>query len=296
VAVIPDESGFALMRRYRTFRFTDHASYLRHTEGLLASLTSRHGYTGVALFDPVGFAEWCERQALDPDSPASRARYAGEVAVHGATVPYEGQPIRRLVPRLLAEHERWRTWELGTELMAGAGDCPDCGTPVPRCAFGRAAGALRAVLEHAGPGTHHLVCSLAAEDGPLTAALHVEADGEDGAVRLAEPDALVLCTVLAAALATGHPAGVVLRSAPGPEPGEPERVCGWSLHRGALRPLSEAEVFAAYCTDAHTGQPVPPERGVAYRDAPGLPPPRCPGPPRYDGPYGGPYAAPYGDS
>jgi hypothetical protein len=278
VAVVPDEAGFALMRRrYRTFRFADHAAYLRHTEALLASLTSGHGYTSVALLDPVEFAEWCERERLDPDSAASRARYAGEIAAHGATLPYEGQPLERLVPRLLAEHQRWETWELGTDLLAGAGECPACGAPLPTCAFGRVAGTLRALLEEAGSGTHHLVCSLADEDGPLTAALHAEAAEGDGPVHLAEQDALVLCTVLAAGLATGRPVGLVMRTAPAG--GGPERVCGWSLHEGALRPLSEAEVFAAYCTDALTGEPVPPETGVTYRDAPALPHPRCAGPP-----------------
>ncbi|MGP3967748.1 hypothetical protein [Streptomyces sp. 6N223] len=287
VAVIPDEAGFAMMRRrYRTFRFADHAAYLRHVEALLASLTGRQGYTSVALFDPVDFAEWCERERLDPDSADSRARYAGEIAVHGATVPYEGQPLGRLVPRLLAEHRRWEVWELGTDLLAGAGECPACGAPLPTCAFSRAAGTLRTLLEGAGPGTHHLVCSLAGEDGPLTAALRAQAEEDDGPVRLPEQDALVLCTVLAAALATARPVGLVLRTAPPPGaaagPGAAERVCGWSVHEGVLRPLGEAEVFAAYCTDALTGEPVPPEPGVSYRDAPSLPQPRCagaPGPP-----------------
>ncbi len=39
---------------------------------------------------------------------------------------------------------------------------------------------------------------------------------------------------------------------------------GWALHDDWLRPLSEAEIFAAYCTDADTGEPVPPEHGVEY--------------------------------
>jgi hypothetical protein len=277
MAVIADQTGFALMRRYPTFRFADHAAYLRHTEAVLRSLAERHAYTSVALFDPVGFADWCEQEGLDPDSAASRSRYAGEIAVHGATVPYQGQPIRRLVHQLLAEHERWTAWELGTDLLAEAGSCPVCGDPMPHCAFQRAAATLGAILERAEPGTHHLVCSLVAESGPLTAALHVDL-GAGGAVRLAEPDALVLCTVLAAGLATGGSAGLVLRSvARGPAgqaPG-PEEVRGWSLHGGLLRALDEAEVRAAYRTDARTGEPLPPEPGVSYRDAPRIAPVRC---------------------
>jgi hypothetical protein len=42
---------------------------------------------------------------------------------------------------------------------------------------------------------------------------------------------------------------------------------GWALHEGRLHPLDEAALFDAHCTDAATGEPLPPERGLAYRDA-----------------------------
>ncbi|MGK5530561.1 hypothetical protein [Streptomyces sp. URMC 129] len=273
VAVVADETGFALMRRYASFRFSDHAGYLRQTEELLRSMSGRHGHTSVALFDPAGFAEFCAREGLPPDDPASRARYTAEVAARGATVPYEGQPLDRLVPALLAEHVRWETWELATELLAGAGPCPDCGAPLSRCAFRRAAGLLTEVLQRAEPGTHHLVCSLIAETGPLTASV-TAGRGAGGSLELPEPGALVLCTLLALGLATGAPGGLVLRTGAGGA-GRAEEVRGWSLGGGRLRGLSEAEVFAAYCTDARTGEPVPPEHGVVYRGAEDVPPGRC---------------------
>lgn len=280
VAVVADEAGFAQMRRYPTFRFADHHSYLRHMEALLRSLARRDGYTSVALFDPAAFADWCQEQRLDPDSPSARARYAGEIAARGATVPYDGRPLHRLVPALLAEHERWETWERGTALLAAAGDCPRCGAAAARCAFQRATSVLTALLRRAEPGVHHLVCSLGGDgaDGPdgrpLTASLSAELGG-DGEVRVAEPEALVLCTVLAAGLATGRPAGLVLRSAA--DAAAPQRVRGWSVHQGRPRALTEAEVFAAYCTDARTGEPVPPEPGVSYTAAFTLPSARCDG-------------------
>ncbi|RKN44802.1 hypothetical protein [Streptomyces hoynatensis] len=293
VAVIADEAGFARMRRYPTFRFTDHAGYLRQTEAHLRSLAARHGHTSVALFDPEGFAGFCSREGIDPDSPASRSRYTAELATRGATVPYRGQPIGSLLPELLAERLRWETWEAGTALLAAAGSCPGCGAPMPRCAFRRAAALFSSVLELLGPGEHRLVCSLLARVGPLTAAVRIEL-GPGGALGLAEPEALVVCTVLAAAMATGDPGGLVLRSSP---PGGPadaaergrrdgdgggeqagDEVRGWSLQRGRVRPLAEAEVFSAYCTDVRTGDPIPPEPGVRYRPAPTLPTPPCPEP------------------
>jgi hypothetical protein len=273
VGVIADPAAFALMRRYPTFAFRDHAGYLRRTEGHLRAVAGRHGHTSVALFDPAGFADYCAREGLEPDSPASRARYTADVAARGATVPYRGQPMSRLLPELLAEHLRWETWEAAGEVLAAAGTCPRCAAPQARCAFARAAAALAAVLAGLAPGTHRLVCSVSLAAGPLTAALSCVTGG-DGALRVAEPEALVLCTVLGAGLATGEPGGLVLRARPGA--GAAEEVCGWSLREGRLRPLTEGEVFTAYCTDAHTGEPVPPEPGVAYRAAPPLPPPRCP--------------------
>ncbi|RKN56751.1 hypothetical protein D7231_34595, partial [Streptomyces klenkii] len=134
VAVIPDAAGFALMRRYASFRHTDHAGYLRRTERLLRALAGRHGHTSVALFDPLGYAEFCEREGLDPDTPASRARYTARLASRGATVPYAGESLDLLLPALLAEHARRETWEAGTGLLAAAGACPDCGAPASRCA------------------------------------------------------------------------------------------------------------------------------------------------------------------
>ncbi|MFR9725090.1 hypothetical protein ACL02R_17250 [Streptomyces sp. MS19] len=275
VAVVADEVGFARMRRYPTFAHADHAGYLRDTEDLLRSLARRHGHTSVALFDPADFAEFCGQEGLDQDSAASRARYTAEIAGRGATVPYEGQPLGTLVPALLAE-QRWQeTWERAGDLLAGAGSCADCGAPLVRCAFQRAASLLTRVLERTGPGAHHMVASLLTGAGPLTAALRADTAAEGG-IRLAEADALVLCTVLAAGLATEDPGGLVLRSSPG-ETGEwPEQVCGWSLRGGRLHALTEGEVFTAYCTDALTGEPVAPEPDVVYRAAPAIARPACP--------------------
>ncbi|WP_052848903.1 hypothetical protein [Streptomyces avicenniae] len=275
VAVVADEVAFRRMRRYPTFAHTDHAGYLRRTEALLRSLARRHGHTSVALFDPADYDEYCGQEGIDRDSPASRARYTAEIAARGATVPYDGQPLARLVPLLLTAHRRQETWGRAGDLLAASGPCADCGAPLARCAFQRAATLLTGVLERTGPGGHHLVASLLTGAGPFTAALRAEV-GSDGGVRLADADALVLCTVLAAGLATDDPGGLVLRSTPADGGGAPEQVCGWSLRGGRLHALTEGEVFAAYCTDALTGDPVPPEPDVVYRAAPGIARPPCP--------------------
>ncbi|MGW1077369.1 hypothetical protein [Streptomyces sp. NPDC002537] len=270
VAVLADEEDFAAMRRYETFAFDDHATYLRQMEGLLRSLAAQGTHTSVALFDPVDFEEFCTDTRLDPDTPASRTRYTAEVAALGTRVTYEGQPIRRLLPQLIDEAEQQATWEYASSLLARGGDCASCGEDIGRAAFARATQALRQLVETAGPGTHHMVCSIPAEGAtPLVAALHAEC-GDGSKLRLGEAAALVFCTVLAAGIAADRPGGVVLRTA---APGRRDTVRGWNLRDGWLRPLSEAEVFAAYCTDARTGEPVPPEPGVDYRAGLHLPEP-----------------------
>ncbi|WP_171172323.1 hypothetical protein [Streptomyces sp. I05A-00742] len=260
VAVLADERDFAAMRRYTSFGFDDHPGYLRHVDGLLRALAAQGTYSSVALFDPAEYAAYCAELRLEPDSAASRTRYTAEVAASGTTVAYDGRPVTRLLPRLIDAAEQQATWEYATELLTGD-DCGHCGDDTGRMSFTRASLALRRIVEALGTGTHHLVCSVPADgDAPLVALLQAEC-GPDGRLRLDEPSALVFCTVLAAGIATDRPGGIVARTH---TPGRPPTVRGWSLRSGWPRPLNEAEVFSAYCTDPVTGEPVPPEHGVAY--------------------------------
>ncbi|WP_458084568.1 hypothetical protein [Streptomyces malaysiensis] len=262
VALLADERDFAAMRQYGSFAFDDHGAYLREMEGLLKALAARGVHTTVALFDPVAYEEFCADTRLDPDTPASRTRYTAELAAAGGTVTYEGQPVDRLVPRLIGVAEEQATWEYATALLSRAGHHGEChDDDTARAAFERAGAALRAAVEAAGPGMHHLVCSVPADGTSLVAVLHADAR-EAGPPQLSESSALVFRTVLACGFALRRPGGLVLRTIAADTP---ETVRGWALHDGWLRPLSEAEVFTAYCTDADTGEPIPPEHGVEYR-------------------------------
>ncbi|WP_030829355.1 hypothetical protein [Streptomyces hygroscopicus] len=261
VALLADERDFTAMRRYASFAFDDHGAYLRQMEGLLRALAAKGVHTTVALFDPVAYEEFCADTRIDPDTPGSRTRYTAELAAAGGTVTYAGQPIDRLVPRLIGVAEEQATWEYATALLSRAAHRGDCRDDTARAAFHRAGAALRAVVEAAGPGVHHLVCSVPADGTSLVAVLHADAR-EAGPPKLAEPSALVFRTVLACGFALRSPGGLVLRTIVADTP---ETVRGWAQQDGWLRPLSEAEVFTAYCTDAETGEPIPPEHGVEYR-------------------------------
>lgn len=264
VAVLADEVHFALMRGYRTFGYDDHRTYLQQIDELLRSLEAQGVHTRVALFDPVDYELFCQEEELDADDPGSRTRYTAEVAAAGTTVLYSGQPVSRLVHQLLDAHATRLTWEDAAETLARPGSCPRCGTDIGRAAFDRAARALALLLDAVGDGTHHLVCSVGAPGTPLVTALDAHRAPGDG-FRVKEASALAFTTVLAAGLATGTPGGVVLRTVSG---NTPDLVRGWNLDSAWLRPLTAAEVFTAYCTDAGTGEPIAPEPGVDY--LPGL--------------------------
>ncbi|MEU3778566.1 hypothetical protein AB0F11_36270 [Streptomyces sp. NPDC032472] len=262
VGLLADAGDFAAMRRYRSFTFEDHQDYLRAVDALLRSLADEGIHTTVALFDPEAYAEFCDDNGLDPDTAASRSRFTAELAGTGPALPYTGCPVDEMVPLLIDEAVRQSTWEYATALLAGVGACADCGEDIGRAAFERATAALTRLVEHAGPGHHHLVCSVPTEDEQLVAVLHAEApDDPDGPPYVADREGLGFVAVLAAGLALGGTGGLVLRST---TPGFADRVHGWRLDRGRLVPLSAAAVFNAYCTDADTGEPVAPEPGVEY--------------------------------
>lgn len=262
LGLLADAGDFAAMRDYGSFVFDDHRDYLRHVDGLLRSLAAQGIHTTIALFDPEEYAGFCAEQGLDPDSAESRTRFTADLAGSGAGLPYTGQPIDELVPLLVDEAVRQATWEYATTLLAEAGTCADCGEDIGHASFERAAAALRRLMAGAGPGRHHLVCSVPAEAEQLVAVLHAETGTDPEAPpRIEGREGLDFVTVLAAGLALGGSGGLVLRST---TEDQRERVHGWRLDRGRLTALPAAAVFNAYCTDADTGEPVAPEAGVEY--------------------------------
>ncbi|MEU8499099.1 hypothetical protein AB0C86_20590 [Streptomyces lavendulae] len=264
VGLLADPGDFAAMRDYRSFCFDHHDAYddyLRHIDALLRTLAAEGVHTTVALFDPDEYADYCTEHGLDPDTAAARTRFTAGLGGPGG-LPYTGQPVEELLPLLVDASLRQATREYASMLLARAGECADCGTDIGRASFQRATDILRRLLAVAGPGHHHLVCSVPAPDEQLLAVLHAETpDDPSGPPRIEGPEGLDFVTVLAAGLALGAAGGLVLRST---TEGFQDRVHGWRLDRGRLIALNAASVFDAYCTDAETGEPVAPEPGVEY--------------------------------
>ncbi|MFJ2815643.1 hypothetical protein [Streptomyces sp. NPDC087294] len=266
IGLLTDEHDFRAMRRYRSFTFDDHTTYLRQVETLLKARASQGGHTTIALFDPHEYADYCTETGLDPDAPASRTRFTAELASNGPTVPYDGRPLADLVPTLVDEAVRRATWEYASTLLARLGACASCGEDIGRAAFTRASGLLVRILDTADPGNRHLVCSVSTVPETLVAVLHAD-EGADGTTRLDEAEALEFTTVLALGLATMSPGGLVMRTS---APGTTDRVYGWRLRGGGLEPLTAGEVFDAYCTDVETGDLISPESHVDYCEPPDL--------------------------
>jgi hypothetical protein len=266
IGLLTDEHDFRAMRRYRSFTFEDHLTYLQQVEALLKTRASQGSHTTVALFDPQEYAEFCAGTGLDPDAPSSRTRFTAELATTGPTVPYQGQPLADLVPVLVDEAVRRATWEYASTLLARLGACASCGEDIGRAAFTWASGLLVRILDTAGAGNRHLVCSVSAIPETLLAVLHADED-DNGALQLDEAEALEFTTVLALGIATKCPGGLVMRTS---APGTTDRVYGWRLRGEGLAPLTAGEVFDAYCTDIESGDLISPESDVDYCVPPDL--------------------------
>ncbi|WP_030677709.1 hypothetical protein [Streptomyces cellulosae] len=266
IGLLTDEHDFRAMRRYRTFTFDDHATYLKQVEDLLKSRAAQGSHTTVALFDPQEYAEFCAEAGLDPDIPSSRTRFTAELAGTGPTIPYDGRPLTELVPALVDEAVRQATWEYASTLLAHLGSCASCGEDIGRGAFLRASRLLVRILDTADPGNRHLVCSVTGTPEALVSVLHAD-ENPDGATQLDEAEALEFTTVLALGLATHSPGGLVMRTS---APGAPDRVYGWRLRGEGLEPLTAGEVFDAYCTDIDSGDLISPESDVDYCAPPDL--------------------------
>ncbi|MFI9825258.1 hypothetical protein ACIHFC_33195 [Streptomyces sp. NPDC052013] len=267
IGLLTDEHDFRAMRHYRSFAFDDYAAYLAEVEDLLKSRASHGMHTMLALFDPEKYADFCADTGLFPDSPSSRTRFTAEIAATGPAIPYDDEPLTDLIPHLIEEAVRQATWEYASTLLARLGACAVCGKDIGQEAFARGRDLLVRILDAAGPGHQHMVCSVSATPEDLFAVLHADTDA-DGAGLLDDAEVLEFTTVLALGLA-GLPGGLVIRTS---APSSRDRVYGWRLRAGDPEPLTAGEVFDAYCTDIDSGDPISPESGVDYCVPPHLGP------------------------
>ncbi len=122
-----------------------------------------------------------------------------------------------------------------------------------------------AVMDAAGDGRHTLTISVMARGKQAAAQVAVLNSGPFTTINVMDHSAAV--ALLTVAVKGGLNGGIVLRTHTDETT---TRLRGWQLTGRLARPLPEGELFAAYCTDPRTGEPVAPEPGVEYADAPAL--------------------------
>ncbi|MGW6600503.1 hypothetical protein [Streptomyces sp. NPDC055036] len=271
ISLLADERDFTAMREYLSFPFHDHALYLKHIQDLLRVLAAESGHITVALFDPEDYADFCFDSGIEPDDAVSRAHYAADRVATGPRIVYTGQPLNDLIHDLVDIHVRQATYEYAMMLLDGAGDCPCCGQDLGETAVTDASSLLLRLLDAAGPGTHHVICSVPVGNEVLLAKFQTTKDSAGGTANGAD-EGMCFRAVLAAGLFLGISGGLILRTITADAP---DRVHGWSLSHGDLHPLTEAQVFNVCCTDPHTGQLIGPEPDVEYRAGFPLAPDRC---------------------
>ncbi|MFE9687508.1 hypothetical protein [Streptomyces sp. NPDC006285] len=130
--------------------------------------------------------------------------------------------------------------------------------------FDTAAQAFEALLDALGPGRHHLVCSAHSALGSFaSASATVEcAPGDQDQANADYEGWLMFCHLLAQTSITFRDAAIFARTY---TTDSTSVLRGWSVIEGWPQPMAAADVFAAYCTDLATGDPIPPEPGTDYQ-------------------------------
>ncbi|RNL86957.1 hypothetical protein [Halostreptopolyspora alba] len=125
---------------------------------------------------------------------------------------------------------------------------------------------LLAALTRGTPLRHHVLTLL------TTHAMSTEIALRDSGHAVEHPEVV---NHLATTISRGNEAAVILRSFTD----EVSRtlangtvipvahVCGWLVHSGACHPFDAGQMFAAFHTDADSGEPIAPEPGVEIIDA-----------------------------
>ncbi|MFD3381339.1 MULTISPECIES: hypothetical protein [unclassified Streptomyces] len=136
--------------------------------------------------------------------------------------------------------------------------------------FDTAARAFEALLDALGPGRHHLVCSAHTALGSFaSASATVECPPDDQDQANADYEGwLMFCHLLAQTSIAFRDATIFTRTH---TTDTTSVLRGWKVTNGWPQPMAAADVFAAYCTDLATGDPIPPEPGTDYQAGTPLP-------------------------
>ncbi|MGW6915229.1 hypothetical protein ACWGB8_15645 [Kitasatospora sp. NPDC054939] len=276
MALVADPAAHVRLGRYGLFGDGGHRAYLRRTESRLRAMHAQGVEVHLRVLDPADYRDYCEVFGLDPGSAAARVAYAADPELVGEPLVYAGERLAELLPALVDDHRARVRISIGCEaLLTALGDGPEVSA--------RLAGVMRyvaavhlALAEGAGVGRHLLTvrCHGPADGEELTAAAELRVV-PGGRVLAGGRETEAFCVTLAVGVAAGGGGAVLLHGDPGA--GRNQRIRGWALAEGRLRPMAVPEVLAELAADAVRGMPFPP--GAVPLPGFPLPPP---------GPVGGP--------
>ncbi|MFJ3714089.1 MULTISPECIES: hypothetical protein [unclassified Streptomyces] len=123
----------------------------------------------------------------------------------------------------------------------------------------RAECALAQLVVSLGSGQHYIV--LAHAEHVATACVEIAAHRGEGVAACLGEEADAVADLLARSF-TGAYGGMVVRSRV--DVAGREILRGWQIRGDWLFPLTEVELFTAYCTHPKTGKPLSPESDVTY--------------------------------
>ncbi|MFF3489100.1 hypothetical protein ACFYXC_38545 [Streptomyces sp. NPDC002701] len=135
--------------------------------------------------------------------------------------------------------------------------------------FDTAAQAFEALLDALEPGRHRLVCSAHTALGSYaSASASVECTpGDQDQVSAGYEGWLMFCHLLAQTSIAFRDAAIFARTY---TTDSTSVLRGWFVIEVRPQPMAAADVFAAYCTDLATGDPIPPEPRTDYQAVPPL--------------------------
>lgn len=180
--------------------------------------------------------------------PATTARDYAETAL-----------LEHLITGTLSDDDR--TTNLAVALLNATRTCACCGNSMGWAALTVADRILGALSQDL-PGDQQNIVATFEHDGDVRTA-ELQLARVSGVLTANAEEAVRFLLALAAGVCQDN-SGLTVRSS---YPGATDQVRGWSIGHGVAIPLNRAQIFDAYCTDAVTGEPLPPCPQTEYCDA-----------------------------
>ncbi|GAA1581494.1 hypothetical protein [Actinoplanes couchii] len=245
--MIADEATFRLLSEsYASFVWSpdQHEEYLDSHDGAVEKSRRAGGLLHLGRFDHDDYLDFCEADGLPPDSGASRSAYAVWCSETGMAKEWEGSVRDLLVSASLLD-------AVGSDVDAAVS------------AAGKVVDELTDLMLTAPPGSGSVTVTVSAPGDEVTTVVFPWEQARTE-LRVNRPFDVLFAAVTAGVANGGGlivrlPTGVVLDGA------VPQtRVLGWRLGHHDATEIPEAELFNAFCTDATTGDLLPPEFGTVY--------------------------------